>query len=175
MQPRHSASAAALCAVAALTLAQAPASAGPVRDAVADLTQSLDELSVAGAYFSSDRTSSILSGLASFNGGIDANIAAASRPARLYGKVYDRYIAATRPADRRALLREIRTNVATTTARSGARAVLRDVFYIDFVAGFENTVSGGRRALRERLGQLFGETRADGLIERYELAVSRSR
>lgn len=165
------------CAVALASAlafgAAAPASAqqSVVRDAVADLTDALEEIRKADGYFADESNPSILSSLGEWTSTIIAigegpngsrnlrNIFQSRDLRRLTQK--DRFVAA------------LRQNVQTQARdyNPPVKGLLKDIFYREFIGVLltsRNTPENGRGLVR----RLFGPEVGRDLIRRYEQAVS---
>jgi hypothetical protein len=158
-------------AVAALAAtAAAPASAQTVDQAVKALTAAIRELREADNYFLGDGppgSPSILSGLVAYSDSLSGLTAEQQR------KTINKFFSEDTREQSARMLRRVRANVVEVTAPEGGAAYLRDVFYLDFVGQFRNVFGEGDLSITLR--RFFGRTAANSLLERYELAVSRTR
>lgn len=152
----------------AALLGAGQARADPVQDAVASLKDALADIGAAKDFFSSESDPSILSGLAQYSAALRLRPAAGE-------KVLDAYVDGTSRRERRTLTRALVDNVKDTTRGSGNRQALRDLFYIDFIGSIQRLTGGGIE-LRTELALLSGGINSSSrLIDRYRLAVSRTK
>ena len=155
-------------AAGAIALGAGAAEAGRVQDAVVSLKDALADISIAESFYASESDPSILSGLSEYSAALRF------RP-EVGSKILDAYVDTTTRRERRTLARALTDNVKEATRGSGNRQALRDVFYIDFIGSIQRLTGGGIE-LRTELALLFGgPDRATRLIDRYRLAVSRTK